>query len=170
MTGRDNFFRLGNDRAARRAFRYQTGFANETRKPFLTDNGNHILDCRCGKIENPAELNRELKLVTGVVETGLFIGMARVAVVARERAESDYLVKYPFANRLFPNSLDVLEHCKKHGKVVILTDGDVVFQPRKIERRGIAFLICVKQANICPLTWKSGASAICWLSTGQNFC
>lgn len=52
-------------------------------------------------------------------------------------AVSTYLVNYHFANRLFPNSLDVLEFCKKHGKVVILTDGDVVFQPRKIERSGI---------------------------------
>src|SRR5215204_2243086 len=52
-------------------------------------------------------------------------------------AVSTYLVNYHFANRLFPNSLDVLEHCKKLGKVVILTDGDVVFQPRKIERSGL---------------------------------
>jgi hypothetical protein len=50
---------------------------------------------------------------------------------------STYLINYHFANRLFPNSLDVLEHCKKFGKVVILTDGDVVFQPRKIERSGL---------------------------------
>lgn len=52
-------------------------------------------------------------------------------------AVSTYLINYPFANRLFPNSLDVLEHCKKRGRVVILTDGDVVFQPRKIERSGL---------------------------------
>jgi FMN phosphatase YigB (HAD superfamily) len=52
-------------------------------------------------------------------------------------AVSTYLVNYPFANRLFPNSLDVLERFKKHGTVVILTDGDVVFQPRKIERSGL---------------------------------
>lgn len=52
-------------------------------------------------------------------------------------AVSRYLVNYHFANRLFPNSLDALEHCKKFGKVVILTDGDVVFQPRKIERSGL---------------------------------
>ena len=52
-------------------------------------------------------------------------------------AVSTYLVNYPFANRLYPNSLDVLEHFKQYGKVVILTDGDVVFQPRKIERSGL---------------------------------
>ena len=52
-------------------------------------------------------------------------------------AVSTYLVNYPFANRLFPNSLDVIEKCSQLGKVVILTDGDVVFQPRKIERSGL---------------------------------
>lgn len=52
-------------------------------------------------------------------------------------AVSTYLVNYPFANRLFPNSLDVLDHCRQFGKVVILTDGDVVFQPRKVERSGL---------------------------------
>ncbi len=52
-------------------------------------------------------------------------------------AVSTFLINYPFANRLYPNSLDVLEHCRKFGKVVILSDGDVVFQPRKIERSGL---------------------------------
>ena len=50
---------------------------------------------------------------------------------------STYLVNYPFANRLFPNSLDVIEHCGRWGPVVILSDGDVVFQPRKVERSGL---------------------------------
>ena len=50
---------------------------------------------------------------------------------------STFLVNYPFANRLFPNSLDVLEYFKQWGPVVILTDGDVVFQPRKVERSGL---------------------------------
>ncbi len=52
-------------------------------------------------------------------------------------AVSTYLINYPFANRLFPNSLDVIEKCSQLGTVVILTDGDVVFQPRKIERSGL---------------------------------
>ena len=50
---------------------------------------------------------------------------------------SSYLVNYPFANRLYPNALDVLDHCKERGPVVILSDGDVVFQPRKVERAGL---------------------------------
>jgi FMN phosphatase YigB (HAD superfamily) len=50
---------------------------------------------------------------------------------------SSYLADYPFANRLFPGSLDVLERFRTWGPTVILSDGDVVFQPRKIERSGI---------------------------------
>ncbi|MCC6825074.1 MAG: HAD family hydrolase [Acidobacteria bacterium] len=52
-------------------------------------------------------------------------------------AVSTYLINYPFANRLFPNSLDVIDRCRTLGKTVILTDGDVVFQPRKVERSGL---------------------------------
>ncbi|HZE73273.1 MAG TPA: HAD family hydrolase [Pyrinomonadaceae bacterium] len=51
---------------------------------------------------------------------------------------STYLINYPFANRLFPNSLDVIEKCKQWGPTVILSDGDVVFQPRKVERSGLS--------------------------------
>ncbi|MGD9765483.1 MAG: HAD family hydrolase [Candidatus Binatia bacterium] len=50
---------------------------------------------------------------------------------------SSYLIDYPFANRLYPGSLDVLAHLKHWGPVVVLSDGDVVFQPRKIQRSGI---------------------------------
>jgi hypothetical protein len=51
---------------------------------------------------------------------------------------SHYLLNYPFANRLFPSSLDVVDHVKQWGTVVLLTDGDVVFQPRKVDRSGLA--------------------------------
>ncbi len=50
---------------------------------------------------------------------------------------SSYLVDYPFANRLYPGALDVLERLCSWGQTVILSDGDVVFQPRKVERSGI---------------------------------
>ena len=53
-------------------------------------------------------------------------------------AVSGFLVDYPFANRLFPGSLDVLERFRRWGPTVILSDGDVVFQPRKVERSGLA--------------------------------
>jgi len=52
-------------------------------------------------------------------------------------AVSRFLIDYPFANRLFPNSLDVVEHVRQWGTAVLLTDGDVVFQPRKVERSGL---------------------------------
>ena len=50
---------------------------------------------------------------------------------------SSYLVDYPFANRLYPGSLDVLERFRGWARTVIFSDGDVVFQPRKVERSGI---------------------------------
>jgi FMN phosphatase YigB (HAD superfamily) len=50
---------------------------------------------------------------------------------------SSFMVNYPFANRLYPNSLDVLERFRAWGPTVILSDGDAVFQPRKIERSGL---------------------------------
>lgn len=50
---------------------------------------------------------------------------------------SRFLVNYPFANRLYPNSLDVIEHVKQWGPAAILSDGDVVFQPRKVDRSGL---------------------------------
>jgi phosphoserine phosphatase len=50
---------------------------------------------------------------------------------------SNWLVDYPFANRLFPQSLDAIQHCRQWGTVAILSDGDAVFQPRKAERSGL---------------------------------
>lgn len=52
-------------------------------------------------------------------------------------AVSSYLVHYPFADRLFPDSLAVIDRLKQWGRTVILTDGDVIFQPLKIERSGL---------------------------------
>jgi FMN phosphatase YigB (HAD superfamily) len=50
---------------------------------------------------------------------------------------ANYLVDYPFDQRLYPGALEVLRKLRGWGPVVILTDGDVVFQPRKVERSGI---------------------------------
>jgi FMN phosphatase YigB (HAD superfamily) len=50
---------------------------------------------------------------------------------------SRFLVNYPFADRLFPQALKVVQHVKPWGGAAILSDGDVVFQPRKIERSGL---------------------------------
>jgi FMN phosphatase YigB (HAD superfamily) len=50
---------------------------------------------------------------------------------------SSFLVDYPFADRLYAGSLDVIEHLRAWGPTVILSDGDVVFQPRKTQRSGL---------------------------------
>jgi hypothetical protein len=52
-------------------------------------------------------------------------------------AVSFFLLDYPFANRLFPNAIDVIERSKQWGTPVVFSDGDVVFQPHKVERSGL---------------------------------
>ena len=52
-------------------------------------------------------------------------------------AVSRFLVNYPFASRLFPQSIDALAHCRQWGPAALLSDGDVVFQPLKIDRSGL---------------------------------
>lgn len=52
-------------------------------------------------------------------------------------AMSSFLIDYPFAERLYPGSLKVLQRMRASGPTVILSDGDVVFQPRKVERAGL---------------------------------
>ena len=50
---------------------------------------------------------------------------------------SSFLLDYPFSQRLFPQTLDVLQHLSGLGPTVIVSDGDIVFQPRKIQRSGL---------------------------------
>jgi FMN phosphatase YigB (HAD superfamily) len=50
---------------------------------------------------------------------------------------SSWLVDYPFADRLYPHALDVIKHVQQWGPAVILSDGDAVFQPRKVDRSGL---------------------------------
>jgi ribose 5-phosphate isomerase A len=50
-------------------------------KPFVTDNGNHILDCQFGVIEDPVALEKGIKLLPGVIDSGLFIGIADTLVI-----------------------------------------------------------------------------------------
>ena len=52
-------------------------------KPFITDEGHHILDCHFGQIPDPPALARKLETMPGIVEHGLFIGMANVVLVAK---------------------------------------------------------------------------------------
>jgi hypothetical protein len=50
---------------------------------------------------------------------------------------SGWLVDYPFAERLYPGALDAVKHVRQWGPTVILSDGDAVFQPRKVQRSGL---------------------------------
>lgn len=70
-----------------------------------------------------------------------------LGALQRYRADSDndprllrmssFLIDYPFPKRLYPGSLETLAHVRRWGRSVILSDGDVVFQPRKVERSGL---------------------------------
>jgi FMN phosphatase YigB (HAD superfamily) len=50
---------------------------------------------------------------------------------------SEFLLEYPFASRLFPQALEAIAHLRTLGLPAVLSDGDIVFQPRKIQRSGI---------------------------------
>jgi FMN phosphatase YigB (HAD superfamily) len=50
---------------------------------------------------------------------------------------SEFLLEYPFTSRLFPGALEAVAHLRTLGKPVVLSDGDIIFQPRKIQRSGI---------------------------------
>ena len=50
---------------------------------------------------------------------------------------SSFLVDYPFAERLYEGALDAIAHVRRWGKAIIVSDGDVVFQPRKVQRSGL---------------------------------
>jgi FMN phosphatase YigB (HAD superfamily) len=50
---------------------------------------------------------------------------------------SSFLVDYPFADRLYPGALDAIAHVRRWGPTIIVSDGDVVFQPRKVQRSGL---------------------------------
>jgi FMN phosphatase YigB (HAD superfamily) len=67
--------------------------------------------------------------------------LERYRVEALHRPEvllmSSWLVDYPFAERLFPGALAAIKHVERWGRSVILSDGDAVFQPRKVERSGL---------------------------------
>ena len=64
---------------------------SEGKQVFVTDNGNYILDCRIGPIPDPASVERALKAIPGVVETGLFLGMADLVLVLEGTAVRELL-------------------------------------------------------------------------------
>jgi hypothetical protein len=127
---------------------------NVARTVFLFDVDNTLLDNDAVQDDLSAHLEREVGLVSRVRYWEIFeqlraeLGYADyLGALQRYRVEnprdphllaaSRFLVNYPFANRLYPESLDVLEHLTAWGPTVILSDGDVVFQPRKVECAGL---------------------------------
>jgi len=85
------------------------------------------------------DILEELRKELGYVD---YLGaLERYRVEALHRPEvlrmSSWLVDYPFADRLYPGALDAVKHVQQWGTHVILSDGDAVFQPRKVERSGI---------------------------------
>jgi len=81
------------------------------------------------------------QLVNDLGYTDYLGALERLRVEMMHRPEvlrmSSWLVDYPFANRLFPRALEVVRHVSQWGLPVILSDGDAVFQPRKVERSGL---------------------------------
>jgi ribose 5-phosphate isomerase A len=71
--------------------------------PYLTDNGNEILDCSFGKIADPAALARELSDTPGVVEHGLFIGLASAALVGKGDCVEEFREKRARSKRGQPS-------------------------------------------------------------------
>ncbi len=85
------------------------------------------------------ELFEQLRTELGYAD---YLGALQRYRVERPRdpkllAVSYFMINYHFANRLFPESLDAVEYAQRLGQAVILSDGDVVFQPRKVERSGL---------------------------------
>jgi len=128
--------------------------ADRSRVVFLLDVDNTLLD----NDRVAADLKRHLAKVLGTErhqrywalfeELRAELGYADyLGALQRYRVEnprelsilemSSFLIDYPFANRLFPGSLDAIDYFATLGTPVILSDGDVVFQPRKVERSGI---------------------------------
>jgi len=85
------------------------------------------------------EIFEQLRIELGYAD---YLGALQRYRVERPRdpkllAVSHFMINYPFANRLFPESLDAVGYAQQLGRAAILSDGDVVFQPRKIDRSGL---------------------------------
>jgi FMN phosphatase YigB (HAD superfamily) len=85
------------------------------------------------------EILEQLRSELGYVD---YLGaLERFRVEAIHRPDvlhmSSWLVDYPFADRLYPGALQAVKHVQQWGPAVILSDGDAVFQPRKVERSGL---------------------------------
>jgi len=127
---------------------------NAARTVFLFDVDNTLLDNDAVQDDLSAHLEREVGLVSRDRYWQIFeelrseLGYADyLGALQRYRVEhqddpqllriSFFLLDYPFAERLYPGALAALARCRPLGPTVILSDGDVVFQPRKVQRSGL---------------------------------
>lgn len=121
---------------------------------FLLDVDNTLLDNDAFQVELKRHLEREFGAECRdrywAIQESLFAELGYrdyLGALQRYRVEhpqdvhllsmSSFMVDYPFADLLYPRALDVLAHLRSWGPTVILSDGDVVFQPRKVERSGL---------------------------------
>jgi FMN phosphatase YigB (HAD superfamily) len=127
---------------------------NVARTVFLFDVDNTLLDNDAVQNDLSAHLEREVGLVSRDRYWEIFeqlraeLGYADyLGALQRYRLEhqddpqvpriSFFLLDYPFVDRLYPGALAALARCRALGPTVILSDGDVVFQPRKVQRAGL---------------------------------
>jgi FMN phosphatase YigB (HAD superfamily) len=127
---------------------------NVARTVFLFDVDNTLLDNDAVQDDLSAHLEREVGLASRKRYWEIFeqmraeLGYADyLGALQRYRLEhqddqqvlriSLFLLDYPFAERLYPGALAALARCRALGPTVILSDGDVVFQPRKVQRAGL---------------------------------
>ena len=127
---------------------------NVARTVFLFDIDNTLLDNDAVQNDLSAYLEREVGLVSRDRYWQIFeqlraeLGYADyLGALQRYRLEhqddpqvlriSFFLLDYPFVDRLYPGALAALARCRALGPTVILSDGDVVFQPRKVQRAGL---------------------------------
>jgi FMN phosphatase YigB (HAD superfamily) len=127
---------------------------NEDRVIFLLDVDNTLLD----NDRFAADLGERLESVFGAAERARYweiFGRRREALGLADYlgalqdfrlglddnpqllSMSEFLLEYPFPSRLFPRALEAVAHLRSLGSPVVLSDGDIVFQPRKIQRSGI---------------------------------
>lgn len=126
----------------------------DSRTVFLFDVDNTLLDNDAVQADLSAHLEREFGRTSRDRYWALFeelrveLGYADyLGALQRYRLEnlddpqllqvSSFLVDYPFAERLYAGALAALAHCAQFGLTVLLSDGDVVFQPRKVQRSGL---------------------------------
>lgn len=137
--------------STKRALRHRSGRA---RLVFLFDVGNTLLDNDQVIADLKVFLTREVGRESARCYWAIFEEQRRhlgyadyLGALQRFRRDyphdlsllaiSRYLIGYPFAERLFSQSLAVIEYVRQWGLVVLLTDGDVVFQPHKVDRSGL---------------------------------